>query len=139
MCYLCAEKVSAARIWRGIKKKTDITAAAAWPKNSAAGGGDLVIQVSSFGVGQRQGPDRNAAEREKGSRSTDGQRVFFFFLSYPSPCTRTEQVRFGSGTSGGSSGGSSICSADLKKVETRRHGTKKSRAKRGTLHMHQIE
>lgn len=28
---------------------------------------------------------------------------------------------------------------DTQKVETRRHGTKKSRAKRGTLHMHQIE
>lgn len=65
------------------KKKTDITAAAAWPKNSAAGGGDLVIQVSSFGVGQRQGPDRNAAEGEKGSRSTGWPEGLFFFCPIP--------------------------------------------------------
>lgn len=130
----------AARIDSEREKKTDITAAAAWPKNSAAGGGDLVIQVSSFGVGQRQGPDRNAAEREKGSRSTGRpEGLFFFFCPIP-PMYGASQVWLnGWAVVQVAVVEVAFAPQDTQKVETRRHGTKKSRAKRGTLHMHQIE
>lgn len=98
-CVIYVWKISLQGLISERDKKTDITAAAAWPKNSAAGGGDLVIQVSSFGVGQRQGPDRNAAEREKGSRSTGRRKGLFFpVLSLPCMYERSKSGLADSGT-----------------------------------------